>query len=79
MISVYPPGSAPYLGLWEPGLAAPVRIADGYNGTYRCDDSAIMYQRIVGSGSAIFRRSSTGAITTVAKPEAVFPSYKQVC
>jgi hypothetical protein len=36
-----------------------------------------MYQRVVGSGSAIFRRSNSGAITTVAKPESVFPSYKQ--
>ena len=79
VITVHPAGAAPYLGVWEPGMTAPVRIADGYQGMYRCDDSAIIYQRMVGSGSAIFRRSSGGAITTVAKPESIFPSYKQVC
>jgi hypothetical protein len=79
VITVQAPGTAPYLGLWEPGMTAPIRIADGYQGTYRCDDSAIIYQRVVGSGSTLFRRTSAGVITTVAKPEAVFPSYKQVC
>ena len=79
VITVQAPGTAPYLGLWEPGMTAPLRIADGYQGTYRCDDSAIIYQRVVGSGSTLFRRTSAGVITTVAKPESVFPSYKQVC
>ena len=80
VISVFPGGGAtPYIGLWEPGMSAPMRIADGYQGTYRCDDSAIFFQRVVGSGSAIFRRSSSGAITTVAKPEAIFPSARQIC
>ena len=79
MITVHVPATAPYLGLWEPGMSAPIRIADGYNGTYRCDDSSIIYQRVVGSGSSILRRTSAGAITTVAKPETVFPSYMQVC
>ena len=79
VVSVHPAGAAPYLAAWAPGLSAPVKIADGYNPSYRCDDSAIVYQRVVGSGSAVLRRSSGGAITTVAKPETVFPSYKQPC
>ena len=79
VISVHPAGGAPYLAAWVPGLTAPVKIADGYNPSYRCDESAIIYQRVVGGGSAIFRRASNGAITTVAKPETVFPSYKQPC
>lgn len=80
VISVFPGGGmGPYLSLWEPGMGTPIRIADGYQGTYRCDDSAILYQRVVGSGSTLFRRSSGGAITTVAKPESIFPSYKQAC
>jgi hypothetical protein len=79
VISVHPAGGAPYLAAWAPGLSAPVKIADGYNPSYRCDDSAIVYQRVVGGGSMIFRRSSAGAITTIAKQETVFPSYKQPC
>lgn len=78
-IAVNPAGGSPYIGLWEPGMAAPMRIVDGYNPTYRCDDSAIIYDRMTSSGAALYRRTSAGAITMVAKPEAVFPNYKQVC
>jgi hypothetical protein len=77
VVTIQPPATAPVLGLWEPGMSGPVSLVPGYNGTYRCDDSAIMYQRVVGGGSTIFRRSSSGVITTIAKPESVFPSYKQ--
>lgn len=77
VVTIQPPATAPVLGLWEPGMSGPISLVPGYNGTYRCDDSAIMFQRVVGSGSTIFRRSSSGNITTIAKPESVFPSYKQ--
>ncbi len=78
VVTIQPPATAPVLGLWEPGMSGPISLVPGYNGTYRCDDSAIMFQRVVGSGSTLFRRSSSGAITTIAKPESVFPSYKQL-
>lgn len=72
-------GVGPHLALWKPGMSAPVRLVDGYNGTYRCDDSAILFDRMTPSGAALYRRASSGAITTVAKPESIFPSYKPVC
>ncbi|MFP5329881.1 MAG: hypothetical protein ACLGHC_07075 [Alphaproteobacteria bacterium] len=78
-IAVNPAGGFPYIGLWEPGMSGLVKLVDGYSPTYRCDDSAIIYDRMTSSGAALYRRSSAGAITMVAKPEAVFPKYKQVC
>lgn len=74
-----PAGGAPYIALWKPGMASAVRIADGYAPTYRCDDSAILYQRMTPSGSALFLRWSSGAISQVAKPNAVFPSFTPTC
>lgn len=78
VLTVYQQG-VPYLELWKPGMSGSMRIAQGYNGTYRCDDSAILFDRMASSGAALYRRASSGAITLVAKPESIFPSYKPVC
>lgn len=74
-----PAGGSPYIAVWKPGMTGAVRIADGYAPTYRCDDSAILYQRMTPSGSALFIRLTNGAISQVAKPNSVFPSYKPLC
>lgn len=72
-------GGVPHLALWEPGMSSPMRLVDGYNGVYRCDDSAILYDRMTSSGAAVYRRTAAGANTLIAKPESVFPNYKAVC
>lgn len=78
-LTINPPGASPYIGLWKPGMSTPARITDGYNPTYRCDDSAILFDRMTNSGAALYKRTSGGAITLVAKPAAIFPSYKPIC
>lgn len=78
-LTINPPGASPYIGLWKPGMGTPTRIADGYNPTYRCDDSSILFDRMTNSGPALYNRTSNGGITLVAKPPAIFPSYKPVC
>lgn len=72
-------GAGPHVELWKLGMSTPTRIADGYNATYRCDDSAILFDRVTSSGAALYRRSSGGAIALVAKPTAIFPSFKPSC
>lgn len=79
LLTFNPVGASPYLALWKPGMGSPMRLTDGYNGVYRCDDSAILYDRMASSGAALYRRTAAGAITLIAKPESVFPSYKPVC
>ena len=78
-LTVNPAGAAPYVAVWKPGMAAPVKIADGYNPTYSCDDSAIYYNRMSSSGPALYRRTANGAISQVAKPSAIFASARPVC
>ncbi len=74
-----PAGASPYIALWKPGMSSPVRITDGYNAMYRCDDSAILFTRMTNSGPALYKRLSNGATTMIAKPSAVFHSYKPIC
>ena len=74
-----PAGAGAYISLWKPGMMTPVRITDGYNPTYRCDDSAILFNRMTNSGPALYKRLSNGATTLMAKPSSIFSSYKPVC
>lgn len=77
-VTFNPAGASPYIAAWKQGFA-PVKIVDGYNATYRCDDSAILFTKMTSPGPVIYRRETSGGITVAAKASAIWPSYRPVC
>ena len=76
VLAINEPGVGPHVELWHPGDATTTRVADGYNGTFRCDDGAILFNRASGGGFGLYRREASGLVFTVAKASSLFPSYK---